>query len=151
MKCDTRPSLTADRVPRLLNATGAEAPRNDAMKPNRAAACRFFSNGHAVLMAMEAYAAAAHAVEPPPGECWLTPGGEPWANYTVWAEEFIQAMCDAVAAHALAHGIPFEPRSNYPGLWWGDGSSFDAPENAQFAIGDNRSNNAVSAGADNGR
>ena len=121
------------------------------MKPNRAAACRFFSNGRAVLMAMEAYATAAHAVEPPSGECWFTDDGEPWADCTTWAQEFIQAMCDAVAAHALAHGVPFEPHSDYPGLRWCDGSSFDAPENAQFAIGDNGSNNAVSTGADNAR
>lgn len=111
------------------------------MKPNRAAACRFFSHGQAVLIAMDAYVAASHAVEPPDGECWFDDNGQPWSSYTAWAESFIQAMCDGVARLAVERQIPFESDSTYPGLSWSD--------NAPFATLDNRGNNRSGSGAGN--
>lgn len=113
------------------------------MKPNRAAACRFLTPGQAVVIALDAYALAARAVEPPEGQGWFDDNGQPWSGYTAWAQEFIQAICDRVSSIAVEKKIPFEKDSEYPGLSWSD--------NAPFAMPDNRVDNQISQGVSGGK
>lgn len=119
------------------------------MKPNRAAACRFFSHGQAVLMAMEAYTVAARAVEPPEGECWLDADGQPWSNYTEWAQQFLLAIKEQIERRAIARRIPFESGSVYPELYWSLEGDLLPPENARFATPDNPADNRAGSGVGN--
>ncbi|MDE2075403.1 MAG: hypothetical protein KGJ81_18375 [Alphaproteobacteria bacterium] len=117
--------------------------------PNRAAACRFFSYGKAVLMAMEAYSAAAVLIEPPAGEAWFDEYGNAWANETLFAECFIEEMCQRINAAAVAAAVPYASHSVYPGLGWeladGHNAELSTSENAQIAPPDNRPDNALPA------
>jgi hypothetical protein len=119
------------------------------MKPNRAAACRFFSHGQAVLMAIEAYTVAARAVEPPQGQCWFDELGNPWSSYTDWAQHFLQAVQQQIERCAIAQRIPFESGSVYPELYWSIEGQSSTPENAQFATPDNRPDNQAQTGVGN--
>jgi len=119
------------------------------MKPNRAAACRFFSHGQAVLFAMQAYAEAARAVEPPDGKAWFDEDGSPWSGYADWAREFCRAMREQVERCAIARRVPFESGSVFPELFWSLEGDFLPPENAPFATQDNRPDNRAGSGAGN--
>jgi hypothetical protein len=118
--------------------------------PNRAAACRFFSQDKAVVMALEAYRLAAAQLDPPPGQAWFDEG-MPWDNYTGFAEYFVEELCKQVNAAAVAAGVPYESASVYPGLGWGNPDGHNVgllpPENAPFATRDNRLDNGVIPGA----
>lgn len=119
------------------------------MKPNRAAACRFFSHGQAVLMAMEAYSVAARAVEPPAGACWFDDSGDTWSNRTEWAQHFLDAIRQQIERRAIAQRIPFESSSVWPELYWEVEGESLPPENAPFATPDNRPDNQVRSGGGN--
>lgn len=119
MKCGTRPSLTADRVPRLLNATGAEAPRNDDMsqRSNKPYSSKTLLRAWRQILDWVNDAKADPSCDLPP---------EGWAEVTDYVLDRIDAYRPAVAREKT------RKRS---------------PENAQFATLENRPDNGVTMGA----
>lgn len=70
------------------------------MKFDPAASCRYFSAEDACRLALQAYYAAAAAIEPPPGEPWEV-DGQPYATASDFADEFMAGLSPRLALLAL--------------------------------------------------
>lgn len=73
------------------------------MKADPAAACRFFTAEDACRLALQAYYAATHRIEPPQGEPWAI-DGEPYATAQDFAGVFVgemQARVGLLGLHRL--------------------------------------------------
>ena len=142
------------------------------MKTDYAASCRFFSAEDACMMALQAYYAGCHHLQPPAGEPFLV-DGQPWAGPLEFAEAFngeLQARLGLLALdrlgafhavstvwdlHKLAQRVA--PEKMAPVIAEFEAAMAEvndevlATESERFATRDNAADNGLNRGPDNGR
>jgi hypothetical protein len=86
------------------------------MKFDPAASCRFFTAEDACRLALQAYYAAAAAIQPPPGEPWEV-DGQPYATTGDFADEFIMGLAPRLGLLALDRLGSFDPPEDRGNPW----------------------------------